>query len=231
MRLYNLLFIGLIVSAVSCADTKYLASKMKSSEIRELEFFKPISSIAYVERENLATIDDDLSSQSGKLISQQVFNYSSQIPRLNPVIITDANIQADLEAEVITACRASSAYNSIEVIPIPPTIDALLEARGKRFALLTYYSGYKRSPESYAWSKRRAAANNLLNFMPVTSSPMFITIENSYSSRAVLYAMIVDAQTNKIVFFNEFITKGEDPVSSEVISNELNKIFLDYFRR
>ena len=205
MRIRFIFILSLFFYTSACTNTKPLSSKLKSTEIQELVLFNPITSFAYFEKEDQGFYDDSLSLLTEKILSDELLKIGTPLPNIKTFTFSDENFKIKLDKDIVTACRASSAYNSIDVLPIPPSVDAILESQEKRFGLLLYYSGYKRSSQSFKWAKKRAFIDNLSTTIPIVSFrfPFYVQFNNAYKSNVILYAMIVDAKTNKIVFFKE----------------------------
>lgn len=227
------LLLPFVLMISACAGPKYLSSKkVKASEISSLEFLRPVTSVVWVQQKNDGDFNDSLSLRAEAVIRESLFKLQDQLPTLHPVVITDTAVHNTACKEIITACRASSAYHSINVLPLPPSVDKFLESNGKRFGILIFYSGYKRSTESYYWAKRKAGVNNMLNIL---TTPGFaglppVQITHAYKSDMVLDVMIVDAFENKIIFFNESSIKDKDPADPAVLANELSKMLPGYFK-
>lgn len=224
-----------LLMMAACTGPKYLSSKkVKASAITSLEFLRPVTPVIWVKQKNDGDFNDSLSLRAEATIRESLFKLQDKLPTLHPVVITDTAVHITVCKEIITACRTSSAYNSIHVLPLPPSVDKFLELNGKRFGILVFYSGYKRSMESYNWVKRKTGINNMLNILtlPGVGGLPFVPVQitNAYKSEMALDVMIVDAFENKIIFFNESFIKDKDPADPAVVTNELSKMLLGYFK-
>ncbi len=219
----------------ACSGTKYLSSKkVKPAEISSLEFFKPLSAVIWIQQKDDGVYNDSLSLKAAAVIGESLFKLQGKIPALNAVKIDDSVMQYTIEKEMITAFKASSAYHSINVLPLPPSVDKVIESNGKRFGILVSYTGYARSTESYYWARKNERLNKVVNILTQTATERLlagaIQADNAYGSEMDLRVMIVDSFDNKIIFYNAAHLKDIAPADPSVIANELSKLLLTYFK-
>ena len=82
----------------------------------------------------------------------------------------------------------------VKDIPIPPTIDSILEARNERFGLLAYSRGFVRTDDNYDKEVGKGVAVGLLTLGTYYSLP--------YKYATLGGIVIVDSQNDNIAFVN-----------------------------
>ena len=80
----------------------------------------------------------------------------------------------------------------VKDIPIPPTIDSILEARNKRFGSLAYSRGFVRTDDNYDREVGKGVAVGLLTLGTYFSLPYKCVTQGGI--------VIVDSQNNNIAF-------------------------------
>jgi hypothetical protein len=220
---------ALFISFVSCSP-KYLASKVKPTEIEQLEVFRPLTYMAQIEKENKGEMNDDLSHALEKMLVEEIFNLSPKMPMLSPVIIKDEQIQLRLEDEILRLCMWTSTNSTIKKITIPPTIDYVLESKGKRFGLIILGKGYERSNANFKWAKDQVIASNILSVLSFgVSSLPGVAVSGAERTRVVLNVMILDSKVNSIAFFNESLFVNKNKLDNTALNKELKWLFSKYF--
>lgn len=227
------LFFATILIFTSCSGSKYISSKVKTEEIKELEVFKPLSFIALIEEKNKAIINDSISYTLEKLITKELYDTNNFLPKLNPIIIKDDYTETQLEYEIIELCtKASSEDIKIKALTIPPRINKILESRGKRFGLIAYCSGFTRTKANYKNVYEAGAIRSVVETVVLSSigNGIFISINGNLSSSLSLNIMIVDAKKNNISFFNESLFKTLNVLDEKLVKNLITKMISKYFK-
>jgi hypothetical protein len=228
------LCIALALIFTSCSGSKYLRSKVKAKEITELEVFRPLSFIALIEKKNKGIINDSISYRLEKIITKEIYDSNSLLPKLNPIIIKDDYTETQLEYEIIKICMTSNSTDiKIKSLPIPSRIDRILEARGKRFGLITFCSGFTRTKSNYKNEYLAGVLKNVIETVALSSTGngLFVSINGNLSSSLSLNIMIVDAEKNNITFFNEALFKTLNVLDEKLIKKEIAKLVSKFFKK
>ena len=115
-----------------------------------------------------------------------------------------------------------------DTFAIPGVLDEAIEAQGCRYGLLLIARGMTRDIKGYrkdvAKSVFLGIATTLLTLGTVT---MYSTPKKASSE---LFALVLDAETNRVVFYNTNGPQSTDPLQANPVSGQLSGLLKDYMK-
>jgi hypothetical protein len=203
------ILILVLCTLTSCMSTQ-LSSKIKPTEVTDLQLFEPTAYISLIEASNTSNYNDSLTNDSKKLLLKVVENSKEKIPITGQIIVTDSLLNQKLKAEF-----------DYLFTTITPIIDSLLEVNNKRFGILTLTNGFTRSRSNYSKQVAKGVAVGLLTLGMYVRSPI--------KSSSTMCVLIVDAKDNNVAYFNQSMLPQKEPLDEKIINTQFRNIFKGYF--
>lgn len=127
---------------LSCSTNRGLVSSLTSADIQRVIQFDPLTFIRSSKGDTLK-YNDSLSVIAKSLFETEL-SRSKTLPIKGNLVIEDSDVNSRIQDETYALMNLVNNVN-VKSIPIPPTIDSILEARNERFGLLVYNYGFIRS--------------------------------------------------------------------------------------
>ena len=178
-----LFFVGFFVS---CTANRGFVSSVKRAEIQQVQQFEPFVIVGIVEKGDKISYNYSLS-----VIAQGLFE-DKTLPVTGKVVVEDSIVNNKIQYEIYMMMRYIDGRVRVKDIPIPPTIDSILEARNKRFGSLAYSRGFVRTDDNYDREVGKGVAVGLLTLGTYFSLPYKCVTQGGI--------VIVDSQNNNIAF-------------------------------
>lgn len=205
----------------SCDPTRKITSSVKPTEITDLQLFRPISYITLIDAGNRPFYNDSLSKKSQHLIKKSLRSNQEPLPLTDDIHIEDTSLQNKLDVEAVRLMIRAFNHKKKDSLHIPPLIDSVLDARGKRYGLIIFAEGFARTSDNYTNQTMKGIGIGILTL------GSYYTVPNK--SGSTFHAMIVDAQNNNVAFYR-FITEIEwHPLNEKVVKTQLFRLFNGYF--
>nr|WP_271544675.1 hypothetical protein [Pelobium sp.] len=220
MKHLNQLFFGLLILS-SCATMKPMTSSVKHTEISDLQSFEPVSYISLIETGNKRKFNDSLSQISQKLLTSALKSFPDNIPITGDVSVVEPRVKQILAKDIEYLVISAERQKSIATLKITPTLDSLLESKGKRFGIITAASGFTRKKGNYGGQIAKGVLTGLLTMGMYYQTPI--------KANSTIYTLIVDSKENNIAFFQKSFLQDKDPLEEDVIKKQIQKIFEGYF--
>lgn len=197
--LVSTLFGGLFAS---CSANQGFVSSLTSSDISQMLQFEPMAYVGTIEKNEKFTYHDSLSNEAKRLFNKEVLQ-SNTFPITGNISIEDSLINLRVQSEIYVLM--SKIENSVRYkgIPIPPTIDSILEAKNERFGLLTYNWGLTQTSGNYP-SGSQIAINTMGKIYRIPCEDM---------TRSDI--VIVDSQNNNLVYVATAHSSNCDPLNAD----------------
>jgi hypothetical protein len=227
MKYYQHIAIAFIlITLVSCA-TRLLTSNIKANELTDILYLEPFSNISLIRSGDKGNLNDTLSERSNRLLIKVANNYKGRIPISTNIILKDVLLRSRLHREISDLLNNTVEQKSISNLKIPPLIDSLLELNNKQFGLITFGTGFIRTKNNYSKEIVNDVAATVA--VSVLSGGKLMAHEKTIKFRSRIYAMIVDAKNNNVIFFNTSLLDNYDPLSESTITQNFQKVFEGYF--
>ncbi|MCL2562089.1 MAG: hypothetical protein FWE10_07230 [Rikenellaceae bacterium] len=219
-KLLLLLFIG---SLTACYTTRNITSSVEPAQIGRLALFEPITEIFLIERGNRAEFNDSLSWESAKMVAALI----REAPRMPMIVETryteNDEIREIIEYELIEyiAELETLAPKKRHTLPVPVTVVEALRLDGHRYGMAVVANGFSRVRGNYT--------NQVLKGIGITILTGGIYSPQPIKAHSNVACIIVDAETESLVFYNRHFMRDGEPLKADVMSRQLNKIFKKYF--
>jgi len=178
----------------SCTVSRGFVSTVKRAEIQQVLQFEPLTFVGIIEKEDKITYNDSLSIISQELFETALSN-DKTIPVTGKIVIEDSIVSNRVQYEIFMMMRYINGRVNVEDIPIPPTIDSILESQNERFGLLAYSRGFIRTDDNYDKEVEKSAALALLTL------GTYYRMTYQYVTHGGI--VIVDSQNNNIAFVTD----------------------------
>lgn len=217
----NLITLVSILTLTSCGTNKYLTSSTTTStEIKNIDYFPPLSYIQFIEKGNKAALSDSLSEITAKNLSLLLNQNKTTLRLKNEISIANDTVKRKVEDELAYLARIITQRKKLNGIPLPYTIDSLLKINNQRFALATIASGFGRTKGNYRGQVAKGAAIGILTLGMAIPTPI--------KSNLTLYAFIFDADKDEITYYKKSMPVEKEPTDQQVIEKQLMKLFNGY---
>ncbi len=223
MKVIKQLLCGFVfLSLFSCAN-KYMSSKVKATEIKEMYLFQPIVSVFTMEKGNKVLYNAAISNETNFNLTNTIFKYKQNLPAWEYFFFKDSAGSEKINDEIKLLFRQMKIAKKTTDVPITPFLDKILETNGKRFGLIIFAEGYSRTQKNYNNELMLGALSAVVFGLGRAYVP-----DKNYLS---LYAIIIDAKENNIAFFNDAYGANRDPLNQIDMFNRVNELFSMYFRK
>jgi hypothetical protein len=176
--------------------------------------------MSLIEKGSMSKQNDSVSNVSKAILDETLSSFEDKIPLSGNIKADNPGLQKKVRNEIETLILTADKQKQVDGLKLTPAIDSLLELNGKRFGLLTVTSGFTREKGNYGKQVAKGAAMGILTLGMVYQTPI--------KSNSTIYAMIVDAKDNSVVFYRKSMVEGE-PLNKDVLSKQINKLFEGYF--
>lgn len=202
-----------VFAASSCAVTKY-ASEVPAAVVTPVALLQPLSIVEYIGKDGEAVISDSLSTISTELLTGIV---SGMIP-VDCVIPVDYTKEMVAEVDVLPGLDPKMLLGAT----IPDATRKLILDSGHRYGAVVFAGGFTKSAGRYAAD---AAKGLLLGIATaVLSMGMVSTYGISTKCASQLSIMIVDAQDNRVIYYNRTPVEEQEPARPIPLQNQARKI-------
>ena len=213
---------GFFLSLFSCAN-KYMSSKVKPTEIKDMYLFQPIVSVFTMEKGSKVLCNADISNETNLNLTNTIFKYKLKLPAWEYFYSKDSAANEKINTEIKLLFVAMKIAKKTTDVPITPFLDKILETNGKRFGLLIFAEGFSRSKKNY----NNQLILGALSVVAFGLKGAYIPDKNYLS----LYAIIIDAKENNIAFFNDAYGANNDPSNQQNMYYRIDELFSKYFKK
>lgn len=203
-------------------DTKASASTpLNDRTFNDLLLFKPLSFITLIETGNQGQVNDSLSTASSNLLSNVLKSFP-EIPLSGDIKDVSDRLRGQIAKETeYLLLSAQNRKKGSPPIQITQTIDSLLEAGNNRYGMITASIGFTRQKGNMGKQVSKAVLSGILTLGLYAPVPI--------KANSTIYAAIVDAKENRIVFYKKTYVYDKEPLNEKVIRNQVIKLYKDYF--
>ena len=210
-----------ILILTSCGANKYLISSSTApTEIKNVDYFPPLSYIQFIEKGNKAALSDSLSEITTKNLRLLLNTNKTTLRLNNEISIANDTVKRKVEDELAYLERLITQRKKLHGIPLPYMIDSILKNNNQRFALATIATGFGRRKSNYGGQVAKGAAIGILTLGMAIPTPI--------KSNLTLYAFIFDADKDEITYYKKSMTIEKEPTDQQVIEKQLIKLFNGY---
>ena len=218
----RILIVLLAVAALSsCATSRFYSGFTPEASVNEMALLQPVSRQFYLDSRNNEFYSDSLSLVSENLM--EALTPAIGVP-VNCVLPLDS-LQRE-EAAAFMAYVAAHDKRQAGEFKIPTALDELLEASGYRYGLLLYADGVSRDVGDYIGKAAFGIGLGILTTILTMGMVSFYT----YPTPAVslMYAAVLDSQTDRIVFYNLREYEDLNTTSEKSVRKQLSRLLKDF---
>lgn len=218
IRLYTLFALLMVLAFSSCTAKKGFVTKLPKQEIADVQRFPIISDIYALDKNDNGYRSDSLSLLSVQCVNNYL-DKQTNIDITKNIEVNNTILLRKVSDEIRGLSETAFDNKEIALIPIPHTIDSLLEVQGKRFGLLIYANGFER------YEKNRLKAFNQALIMMQGGA----TLNPYYDYFSTISLFIVDSSNNNIAFYNHSKIE-ERPSRQYCIDRHFMELYYRYWR-
>lgn len=224
-----MLVILLTCSNNGFAKARYKAKDASAKHIDSLYYFQPVSGIAYVPEGDKITRNDSCSWLNSDILCTVFESCRASMHIAGKIEIADTSLRRRVFKEICLLIDSAPKQRYFEHLEQSSVLDSIMDAGGKRFALIVGNYGYARSAKSlkrFNRELRRAAFMNppIWGFYSRSQDP---TIAYS-TSLSIMVAMVIDAKENKTYFYNTDMDVAH-PLNFSDLRDQLRVVFQKFF--
>lgn len=228
---YVLLVLGVVLSCSnnSAAGVRYKAKGASARHIDSMYYFHPVSSIGYVPDGNLITRNDSCSLLNGDILCNVFESNRAAMHIGGKIEITDTSLDRSVFYEILRLFDSAIKKVYFEQSYQSSVLDSIMDAGGKRFALIMLSHGYVRSAKSLKDFNREFRKRMFLNppIWGFNTQPFDRNMADGTNS-STIFAMIIDAKENRTYFFNSD-TEIAHPLNFSDLRSQLRTVFQTLF--
>ncbi len=206
----------------SCSATHFYTG-FTSEDMEGMVLLGPCSEQYFISEQEILTYNDTLSIASESLIASLVENIGLPVKR-RVQLDSDQTMEAFSFMNLIKNQNGKKRGNQ----SIPLLLDELLETERQRFGLLICANGYSRDTTGYAKRQEETYWSGRVYAISTGTMTMYYGLPTYFAS--IIYAVILDSKTNRIVYYN-FSRPEEEiyPLDPKSVRMQLMDIFKDFY--
>ncbi len=215
-KLRLLALLGLVLAFSSCSTARFYSGFSADTASQGMILLGPSALHFYLDEKNQASLNDSLSFETQELLASLVS--SKSLPVTRRVQLDSAqHVEAAAFMDYLKGQTKMRQKNS----PIPTALDELLEAEGERYGLLLFAEGMSRDRKGYKKAVTKGALLGLATaILTLGAATTYSVPVKTYSG---IYAAVLDAETNQIVFYN-FNEAERSPLDPGSVSEQLERM-------
>ena len=213
-----LLVLSAALMLISCSASRYYSDYTREDITEDLAFLGPASAIVYMDKDNRRVFDDSLSLASEELICR--LTQEIGVPVAERITLNDE--QKGEAAAFLSHLKSKSAKERGNV-PIPQSLDYLLESSGHRYGIVLFENGMVRDPKGIY--KDMAVSATVAIIVAIISLGTIIMYSVPYTNISDVTLAVLDSQTDKIVFYNANSSEDTDPLNEKALSYQLKSLY------
>jgi hypothetical protein len=214
----NFVILVLFVTLVSCSTSQIVTNGTKAHEIKELAFFKPLTTVYYIENGNNGNYSQVLSDSLQSSLTTIIDTLLKPTVKLKSLRV-DSITNSKIELELVKITNTLEKIPFIDKIKIPTYLDSIMVTQNVDYALCVIHSGFIRSNSNYA---SKMAGGLLLG---IATLGMVYTVPIKGSS--MMYCFILDHKKGNIAFYRTSKMTDTNPIKYQ--KRQIEKIFNGYF--
>lgn len=211
----SILLVGLFAS---CTANRGFVSSLTRADIRQVQQFEPLNYVGIIEKGNNITYNDSL-TEVAKTLFEKELSRNKTIPVKGIIVIEDSLVNNRVQNEIYLLMNYVENNVRTKDIPIPPTIDSILEARNERFGLLAYNWGFTRTGGNYAGQIGKGVLIGVLTMGTMYTVP--------YKDMSRCGVIIVDSKYNNLAYVAT-ANRESDPLKTETYRRQVEDLLKKY---
>ncbi len=216
-----IIIIALAVSALflaSCSSNRGFVSSITRNDISRMQQFEMLSQVGVIEKSNDVVYNDSLGEVAKTLFTNALVR-NKTLPVKDIITFEDSLVSRRVQYEILLLMKYVEGNVRVKDIPIPPTIDSILEARGERFGLLVYNWGFTRSGGNYAGQIAKGVAVGILTLGSYYTVP--------YKDMTRSGIIIADSKLNNLAYVAS-TNRESTPLKADTYRKQLDDLLKKY---
>ena len=205
--------IAVSLTAASCAVTKY-NSGIPAMEVTPIALLQPLSYIEFMLKDHSMAISDSLSQISSSTLAEIV---SNRIP-VDCIIPVEYTEEMMAEVDVLPGLDPKTLFGAT----IPDKTRQLILDSGHRYGAIVFSRGFTREHGSYATDVAKGAIIGIATAILTMGALVGTMIPTKSISQVSI--MIVDAETNRIVYYDRTPEQEYEPLNRRNLERQVNSI-------
>lgn len=202
----------------SCSVNRGFVSSLTRSDIPQVQQFEPLNHVGIIEKGNKISYSDSLTTVVKELFDNAL-SEDKTLPIAGVIIIEDSVVNNWVQNEIYMLMNYIEHNVRVKDIPIPPTIDSILEARNERFGMLAYNWGFTRTGGNYAGQIAKGVAIGILTLGTFYTVP--------YKDRICSGIIIVDSKYNNLSFVST-ANREDNPLKATTHKKQVGTMMKKY---
>lgn len=220
IKIFIAAVLGLLLM-VGCTTSQMIVSDISPTTIQQLDYFAPYAEISVIEKKNQATANREFSVLTENLIDS-ILQTKKGYKVNDRIVAKDDATNNLLKKEVITLINASYQKKALKTMPLPTTIKQLMDNSNSDFALAVFSSGFTRNKGNYGKQIAKGIGVGILTLGLFAPTPV--------KSNSTIHFLICDKKNNNVALYRRSFLEKE-PLSNEVINQQIDKVLKEYFVR
>lgn len=212
---FSIMLVGLFAS---CTANRGFVSSLTRADIRQVQQFEPLNYVGIIEKGNNISYNDSLTDVAKTLFEKEL-SRSKTIPVKGNVVIEDSLVNKRVQNEIYLLMNYVENNVRTKDLPIPPTIDSILEARNERFGLLAYNWGFTRTGGNYAGQIGKGVLIGVLTLGTMYTVP--------YKDMSRCGLIIVDSKYNNLAYVAT-ANRESNPLKAETYRKQMEDLLKKY---
>ena len=218
--------IATVLLSASCSTFHYVSEDAAS--VDDITLILPYSRVFYIDKDG-ESYDEEQSTRQQKILTGLL--YGMGLPIKDTLNVVGLPNQKDLDEEI----SFLPAINPKEVgnLNSDGPVDKLLEKNGARYGLIIFSEGFVKDKALY----RSEVAKTLI--VGIVGGLVGAAIGGALGGSGIglsyvatpgwaygssLYAMLIDTQTDKVLYYNRVNPEERNPMKSETLASQLEKL-------
>lgn len=212
---FSIMLVGLFAS---CTANRGFVSSLTRADIRQVQQFEPLNYVGIIEKGNNITYNDSLTDVAKTLFEKEL-SRTKTIPVKGSIVIEDSLVNNRVQNEIYLLMNYVENNVRIKDLPIPPTIDSILDARNERFGLLAYNWCFTRTGGNYAGQIGKGVLIGVLTMGAMYTVP--------YKDMSRCGVIIVDSKYNNLAYVAT-ANRESDPLKAETYRRQMEDLLKKY---
>ena len=221
-----------VFALMSCSTTRYVSKEV--SGIDKITLIMPNSRVFFIDKEG-ERYDGVRSSEQQRILTKLLL--ASGLPITDTLNVVGLPDQKALDEEIsfLPAINPKEA----EKLNSDGPVDKLLEKHGARYGLIIFSEGFIKDKALYKSEVAKAVLFGVVGGLVGgaiggaiggSGVSMGFAATPGWAFGSSLYAMLIDTQTDKVLFYNKLTPSERNPMKEEVLASQLEKLFKNFPR-
>jgi len=218
--------IATVLLSASCSTYHYVSEDAAS--VDDITLILPYSRVFYIDKDG-ESYDEKLSVEQQKILTGLL--YGMGLPIVDTLNVVGLPNQKDLDEEI----SFLPAINPKEVgnLNSDGPVDKLLEKNGARYGLIIFSEGFVKDKSLYKSEVAKTLIVGIVGglvgaaiggALGGSGIGMSYVATPGWAYGSSLYAMLIDTQTDKVLYYNRVNPEERNPMKSETLASQLEKL-------